>query len=335
MSLRQGDIGPELGAVQLCHSGPLAAILSAMLNIESLVFLSRGNKKTARHRGVCSGVHPPRTVHSLSRHPQRLNERACATIGVLTQHIESFYPLGTSVCLVEYFLGGPQRPRQAAALIADCQRQVTRACVARTTPSLAFICHALGDLQTRNKLLSVNTRLFGLDHRKCGTYSTNVQARIQDNVSLGVAGGETGDPRENPTSGIFRHDSHLQKSGVIRPGIEPGSAWWDADFEIVLIVVWLYYLHLMEYCNTARLQPRRTGFNPRPGHSPGISRFPRSLHSGAATFSPDFTLIGSQDLVVKNRPNLSTQWHRESTLIREAGVVGTKSRLCPGGVAVV
>ncbi|KAJ8893784.1 hypothetical protein PR048_006385 [Dryococelus australis] len=36
--------------------------------------------------------------------------------------------------------------------------------------------------------------------------------------------GETGDPRENPlTSGIVRHDSHLRKSGVNRPGIEPGS----------------------------------------------------------------------------------------------------------------
>ncbi|KAJ8870554.1 hypothetical protein PR048_029577 [Dryococelus australis] len=35
---------------------------------------------------------------------------------------------------------------------------------------------------------------------------------------------ETGDPRENPrTNGIVRHDSHMRKSGVTRPGIEPGS----------------------------------------------------------------------------------------------------------------
>ncbi|KAJ8866800.1 hypothetical protein PR048_032661, partial [Dryococelus australis] len=36
--------------------------------------------------------------------------------------------------------------------------------------------------------------------------------------------GETGDPRENPpTNGIVRHDSHMRKSGVTRPCIEPGS----------------------------------------------------------------------------------------------------------------
>ncbi|KAJ8893905.1 hypothetical protein PR048_006506 [Dryococelus australis] len=37
---------------------------------------------------------------------------------------------------------------------------------------------------------------------------------------------ETGDPRDNPpTSGIVRHNSHLQKSKVNRSGIEPGSPW--------------------------------------------------------------------------------------------------------------
>ncbi|KAJ8881478.1 hypothetical protein PR048_017959 [Dryococelus australis] len=43
--------------------------------------------------------------------------------------------------------------------------------------------------------------------------------------------GETGDPRENPpTNGIVRHDSHMRKSGVTRPEIEPGSpCWWEAS----------------------------------------------------------------------------------------------------------
>ncbi|KAJ8872569.1 hypothetical protein PR048_026175 [Dryococelus australis] len=36
--------------------------------------------------------------------------------------------------------------------------------------------------------------------------------------------GETRDPRENPpTRGFVRHNFHLRKSGVTRPGIEPGS----------------------------------------------------------------------------------------------------------------
>ncbi|KAJ8869691.1 hypothetical protein PR048_028686 [Dryococelus australis] len=43
-------------------------------------------------------------------------------------------------------------------------------------------------------------------------------------------GGETGDPRENPpTNGIVRHDSHMRRSGVTRPGIEPGSHWREAS----------------------------------------------------------------------------------------------------------
>ncbi|KAJ8867620.1 hypothetical protein PR048_031423 [Dryococelus australis] len=41
---------------------------------------------------------------------------------------------------------------------------------------------------------------------------------------------ETGDPRENPpTGGIVRHDTHSRKSGVNRPGIEPGSPSWEAS----------------------------------------------------------------------------------------------------------
>ncbi|KAJ8877583.1 hypothetical protein PR048_022038 [Dryococelus australis] len=43
--------------------------------------------------------------------------------------------------------------------------------------------------------------------------------------------GETGVPEEKkpPTRGIVRHDSHMRKSGVTWPGIEPGSPWWEAS----------------------------------------------------------------------------------------------------------
>ncbi|KAJ8882699.1 hypothetical protein PR048_014511 [Dryococelus australis] len=67
----------------------------------------------------------------------------------------------------------------------------------------------------------------------------------------------------------------------------------------------------------------RTGFNPRPGHSriftsgkhAGRCRWsagclgdlpPPPPRSGAAAFSPNFALIGSQDLVVNSHPYLST-----------------------------
>ncbi|KAJ8871499.1 hypothetical protein PR048_027821 [Dryococelus australis] len=42
--------------------------------------------------------------------------------------------------------------------------------------------------------------------------------------------GEAGDPREDLlTNGIVRHDSHLRKTRVTRPGIEPCSPWWEAS----------------------------------------------------------------------------------------------------------
>ncbi|KAJ8897352.1 hypothetical protein PR048_002698 [Dryococelus australis] len=55
--------------------------------------------------------------------------------------------------------------------------------------------------------------------------------------------GETGDPRENlPTSGIVRHDSQMQNSDVNRPGIEPGSPWWEAS---VLTAQLPYYVTVL------------------------------------------------------------------------------------------
>ncbi|KAJ8898172.1 hypothetical protein PR048_003532 [Dryococelus australis] len=44
-------------------------------------------------------------------------------------------------------------------------------------------------------------------------------------------GGENGiSPRKSAsTNGIVRHDSHARKSGVTRPGTEPGSPWWEAS----------------------------------------------------------------------------------------------------------
>ncbi|KAJ8866088.1 hypothetical protein PR048_033612, partial [Dryococelus australis] len=43
-------------------------------------------------------------------------------------------------------------------------------------------------------------------------------------------GGKRQIPEKTPrTSGIVRHYSHMRKSGVTRPGIEPGSHWWKAS----------------------------------------------------------------------------------------------------------
>ncbi|KAJ8892114.1 hypothetical protein PR048_004694 [Dryococelus australis] len=49
------------------------------------------------------------------------------------------------------------------------------------------------------------------------------------NIEVLRADEETGYPRGNPpVNGIVRHDSHVRESGVTRPGIEPGSPWWEA-----------------------------------------------------------------------------------------------------------
>ncbi|KAJ8869364.1 hypothetical protein PR048_030939 [Dryococelus australis] len=76
---------------------------------------------------------------------------------------------------------------------------------------------------------------------------------------------------------------------------------------------------------TACLSPRQTRLDSRRGYPPnfrmwescramplvcgvflGISRFPRFFNSGAVPYSNRFTLVRSQDLAAKNRPNLFT-----------------------------
>ncbi|KAJ8882580.1 hypothetical protein PR048_014391 [Dryococelus australis] len=42
-------------------------------------------------------------------------------------------------------------------------------------------------------------------------------------------GGNGRSPRKPADSCIVRHDSHMRKSGVTRPGSEPGSSWWEAS----------------------------------------------------------------------------------------------------------
>ncbi|KAJ8895594.1 hypothetical protein PR048_000930 [Dryococelus australis] len=88
--------------------------------------------------------------------------------------------------------------------------------------------------------------------------------------------------------------------------------------------------------------PRRTGFNPRPGHSRtfasgnragrcrwsagflGDLPFPPPLYSGFQRRSIFnlITLIGSQDLAVKSRPNISTQYDYPSDTMRRYSDLG-------------
>ncbi|KAJ8872098.1 hypothetical protein PR048_025699 [Dryococelus australis] len=58
----------------------------------------------------------------------------------------------------------------------------------------------------------------------------NVRDSWADTYNVEVLRADEGEAGENPpTSGIVRHNSHLRKSGVNRPGIESGSHWWEAS----------------------------------------------------------------------------------------------------------
>ncbi|KAJ8894599.1 hypothetical protein PR048_007263 [Dryococelus australis] len=58
-----------------------------------------------------------------------------------------------------------------------------------------------------------------------------IEVNMEQRRNEGV--GATGEPRENPTTnGIVRHDSHMRKSGVTRPGIERGSSWWELTAQL-------------------------------------------------------------------------------------------------------
>ncbi|KAJ8881490.1 hypothetical protein PR048_017971 [Dryococelus australis] len=142
---------------------------------------------------------------------------------------------------------------------------------------------------------------------------------------------ETGDLRENPsTSGIVRHDSHMPK-----PGNRARFAQVESEDR--------NQLFLNEYrCITSETNLGRRGAmvagrlacspptkanrvqssagSPRifsSGNRSGRCRwsadslgdipFPAPFHSGAAPFSSHSSGNGSQDFVVKSRPNLSTQ----------------------------
>ncbi|KAJ8875273.1 hypothetical protein PR048_023168 [Dryococelus australis] len=64
------------------------------------------------------------------------------------------------------------------------------------------------------------------EKKRSGRYS---QIWTPLNIEVFRADESGRDPREDPpTNGIVRHYSHMRKSGVTRPGMEPGSPRWEA-----------------------------------------------------------------------------------------------------------
>ncbi|KAJ8888357.1 hypothetical protein PR048_007847 [Dryococelus australis] len=141
----------------------------------------------------------------------------------------------------------------------------------------------------------------------------------------------TGDRRPSASSGTI---PTCENPGVTRPGIEPGSPWWEASgltagarmsgnvslYQNTAIPVGRVGRQpsgnraVYRLFTTDRLPPRRTWLKPWPDHSRifasgnrarryrmsaaflGDLPFSPPLHSCAASFSPLFTLIGSRDL---------------------------------------
>ncbi|KAJ8871566.1 hypothetical protein PR048_027892 [Dryococelus australis] len=73
--------------------------------------------------------------------------------------------------------------------------------------------------------------LYGLRDVSCRRRNFSGLLSLSENGAQrrNARAGETGDSREYPpTSGIFRQNSNLRKFSMTRPGIEPGSPWWEA-----------------------------------------------------------------------------------------------------------
>ncbi|KAJ8872584.1 hypothetical protein PR048_026190 [Dryococelus australis] len=94
----------------------------------------------------------------------------------------------------------------------------------RVSAVYRYVCAAGGEVGGESREVG-NPRLpEGVGGKKGGV----IEVSMEHNRNEGT--GKMGDPRENPPiNGIVRHDSHTRKSGVTRPGIEPGSLWWEAS----------------------------------------------------------------------------------------------------------
>ncbi|KAJ8867221.1 hypothetical protein PR048_031019 [Dryococelus australis] len=64
-----------------------------------------------------------------------------------------------------------------------------------------------------------------LSREKCNSMSEEIWTTLSSEVLRA----DEGDRENPPTNGIVQHDSHMRKSGVTRPGTEPGSPWWEAS----------------------------------------------------------------------------------------------------------
>ncbi|KAJ8893909.1 hypothetical protein PR048_006510 [Dryococelus australis] len=70
-----------------------------------------------------------------------------------------------------------------------------------------------------------------------------IEASMEQRRNEGA--GETGNPRENPPT----NDSSMRKSGVTRPGIEPGSPWREAS-RLTAQPPWPHERTALHSCNT-------------------------------------------------------------------------------------
>ncbi|KAJ8889774.1 hypothetical protein PR048_009277 [Dryococelus australis] len=110
-----------------------------------------------------------------------------------------------------------------------------------------------------------------------GTFSGDPIILMPENLKL---------PFYPPTDGIVRHDSHLRKAGVIRPGIEPGSPWWGASRQAAQppranFTVNNLYSHEWLAVNRGRTRRRAGNTRPRFVTRAGTGHAPRTTHNRA------------------------------------------------------
>ncbi|KAJ8876471.1 hypothetical protein PR048_020916 [Dryococelus australis] len=149
--------------------------------------------------------------------------------------------------------------------------------------------------------------VLGLQMLPTGVYTVRMEPALKCKAM------EAGDPRENPpNSGIDLHDSYIRK-----PGSVPAADWTQAAAAERLACspptkasrVQFPAGSLQVFASRDRAVRCRWSAG-----SLGYLPFPHPFHSGAASYSSHFTLIGSRDVFVKSRSNPFTPVHETSNV---------------------
>ncbi|KAJ8894446.1 hypothetical protein PR048_007100 [Dryococelus australis] len=231
------------GVLQTPSSSECGAVegLNGVLGLATLMDVcGPGEKKGAKRRGWRGvpvdelGVGAVPTVEAISR---AASQRVCGHVvgGGAPQVRVSSSPLVEVTSAVEgrVIVGWSATHAPATTLLRRCLLFLPHRL------ALIYIVYSLaglgGDSRAQKSVGTISgVEKFGAVPGRCDSVRQKRGGGENDEVSIEQRLNEresgTGNPRKKPpTNGIVRHDSHVRKYGVTRPGIEPRSPWWKAS----------------------------------------------------------------------------------------------------------